>query len=111
METHIRPDTDEDRDQREYRNHHMVFFGHLPEPDAYGRCQHPIHAAVRRAMNGATFRIDFDPREIVSDDSYAQHAYDEGYQRRYREAKQRIAEIEEEETYDNARAAGLILLR
>lgn len=60
---------DEELDQREYRNHYIVFFGHLTQTDESGRCPHPVHAAVRRAMNGATFRIDVDPREIVSDDS------------------------------------------
>lgn len=95
------------RDAEEYRTHHLAIFGHLPNPGEDGKCQHPVHDEVRRVMNGATFRIEFDPREIVSDDSYAQRVYDERYQRKYQEAKDIIREIEEEDMYDRLRKSGL----
>jgi hypothetical protein len=98
-------------DVEEYRTHHLTIFGHLPQPGENGKCQHPVHDKIRRAMNGATYRIDFDPREIVSDDSHAQMKYDLIYQLKYQEAKDTIREIEEEEEYDRLRKLGIITAR
>jgi hypothetical protein len=108
----VRLDRDDpERDKEEYRNHHLALFNHFPIPDESGKCQHPVHARIRREMNGAHFTIDFDPREIVSDDSFAQSVYDDAYQRKYKEAKAIIAEVDAEEKYDQARKLGLILPR
>ena len=66
--TRILPDiTDESHDAEERRETHYKLFGHYPPDDPQAKCEHPMHADIRRAMNGAQIDIPlfdcthFDP--------------------------------------------------
>jgi hypothetical protein len=96
-------------DQDEARQLHHTLFGHYPPTDLNEKCDHPIHAQIRRDMNGAEHIILFDPDEIVSDDAVVQGMYDDRYQKTFDETKQWQGAIEEEIRHEEAAKLGIIL--
>lgn len=100
---------DEAFDQENRREEHYAIFGHLPPDDPNEKCQHPIHAAVRREMNGMALEVPFDPNEVISDDSELARQRQERYDMIYNATKQFQAQVEMEDRYENARKVGLIL--
>ena len=96
-------------DQDEARQLHHTLFGHFPPTDLSEKCDHPIHAQIRREMNGAEHIILFDPDEIVSDDSVLHGMYDARYNETFAKTQQWQGAIEEEIAWEKARELGIIL--
>jgi hypothetical protein len=95
-------------DLEERRTTHMQLFGHEPPADPGEQCQHPVHAAIRRAMNDATLEIPFDPSEVVSEDSVAGQLHQDRYDLIYGATRQFQQMVEEEETWEKMRKVGLV---
>lgn len=78
--TRIIPDLNDAREDREkYREEHQMIFGHYPPDDPDEKCEHPMHARVRREMNDAKIEIPFDPDEIITEDSEFERVKRERY--------------------------------
>lgn len=110
--TRILPDiTDESHDAEERRETHYKLFGHYPPEDPQAKCEHPMHADIRRAMNGAQIDIPFDPEEVVSDDSQLAKAFKDRYNVVFQRTKDLQRQIEEEEAERELMAAFARALR
>lgn len=108
--TRIVPDVhDAAHDVDEYRKQHRAIFGHEPPADPDETCRHPMHAEIRRAMNGAQIDIPFDPHEIVSEDAAVAQAARERYGVVFQATQEFQAEVEAEEARERARAMGIRL--
>jgi hypothetical protein len=78
--TRIIPDLNDVADDVEkYREEHHTIFGHYPPSDPGEKCEHPMHATIRRAMNDAQIEIPFDPDEIITEDSELERVRRERY--------------------------------
>jgi hypothetical protein len=99
------PESDAD----EYREMHLELFGHFPPANPQDRCDHPIHAAMRREMNGGEVYIAFDPNEVVSEDSVLNAKGKARYDRVFTDTQQWQKEIEEEERAERLRESGFII--
>lgn len=101
---------DREHDLEQYREEHWNIFGHLPPDDPSERCEHPIHAAVRQAMNGMTLEVPFDASDVVSDDSIVGEERQNRYNDIYQATKELQRQIREEEALENARKMGLVIV-
>lgn len=108
--TRIIPDLNDGADDRErYRDEHNMLFGHYPPDNPDEKCQHPIHAAIRREVNGATFDISFDPSSIITEDSEYERARRSRYDDVFAATRQFQKSVEEEDKYRALKAAGFIV--
>ena len=106
--TRIIPDLhDIEFDEAARREEHYAIFGHMPPEGA--KCNHPVHDAVRREMNGAYIEVDFDPNGVISSDSELERQRQARYDSIYQATRQFQKEVEQEEKMESARRAGLIL--
>ncbi len=96
-------------DYDERREMHLELFGHFPPTDPREKCEHPIHAAMRREMNDADIFIPFDPDEVVSEDSLLNQMGKDRYDRVFSATQQWQKAIEEEERAERLRQGGLII--
>lgn len=104
----ILPDTstaEEDFDER--REMHFDLFGHYPPKHPGEKCEHPIHAAMRREMNGGEVTILFDPSDVVSEDSLLNAEGKDRYDYVVRQTQAWQQAIEEEMQQERLRAVGL----
>lgn len=102
-------DASYDMDEREQE--HWNIFGHLPPMDPNERCDHPLHAAIRREMNGLTVEVPFDPEAVVSDDSEVAREKQERYDLIYNATRQFQQEVEQEDKLKRMQEAGLIPIK
>ena len=102
------PVHDSEHDLSEREEEHYLIFGHFPPEDPSEKCQHPIHAGVRRVMNGMTVEVPFDASAIVSDDSEVGREKKERYDAIFNATRQFQREIEEQEKLERMQKAGLI---
>jgi hypothetical protein len=102
------PVHDADHDNEQRREEHYLIFGHFPPENPSEKCQHPLHAAVRREMNGMTLEVPFDGDAIVSDDSEVGRERKERYDRIFQATRQFQKQVEEEDRLERMKEAGLI---
>lgn len=98
-------------ERQRWRDEHWSLFGHLPvndDPDSPA-CNHPIHQTLMRKMNGAHLEIPFDIQEIYDEFGEEMTEYKAAREEVVSQIRSHILEIEEEDKWDKARAAGLIL--
>jgi hypothetical protein len=108
--TRVIPDLNDVREDREkYREEHLEIFGHEPPADPDEKCHHPMHAQIRRTMNGAKIEIPFDPSEIITEDSEMERARRERYNIAFQMTRDFQREVEAREARQRARDAGLII--
>lgn len=108
--TRIIPDLhDQEFDNTSRMEEHFELFGHWPPKDPGEKCQHEVHAAIRREMNGMTVEIPFDPNEVVSIDSELERQRQARYDMIFQATRQFQQEVEQEDKHANARKLGLIL--
>lgn len=108
--TIILPDlTTISEDAMEYRENHFDLFGHYPPRDPSDKCDHPIHAAMRREMNGANVVVLFDASEVVSEDALETKKKKDRYDYIFDETRQWQQQLEEEQREETLRKAGIIV--
>lgn len=108
--TRIIPDLNDVADDREkYRDDHYTLFGHYPPDDPNEKCQHPAHADIRRAMNGAQIEVPFDPSEIITEDSELERLRRQRYGVVFQMTREFQQEVEARQRADRLRRNGLIL--
>lgn len=97
----VTPEEDRDWSAEE----HMALFDHYPIEGRGGRCQHPIHDAMRRIIDGPGVQaeVQFDPTVIISTDSDGHIAEVERYDAEVDRAKGIIADIEAKQAFFDAR--------
>lgn len=96
-------------DANEYRENHFDIFGHYPPRDPSDKCDHPIHAAMRREMNDAEVTIMFDGGAVVSEDSLANKKGKDRYDYIFERTRQWQQEVEETQREEALRKAGIII--
>lgn len=96
-------------DAAEYRENHFDLFGHYPPRDPQDRCDHPMHAAMRREMNDANVVVLFDSGEVESEDAVSTVRRKGRYDHIFEETRQWQKEIEETERENALRKAGIIV--
>lgn len=105
---HIVPDLNSAEEDREHRRRaHLDLFGHEPPEDPSQKCDHPIHAEIRRAMNGAKHEVPFDGTEIITADSAYEQARRERYGIVFEATREFQKQVEEEEAFERVRDMGL----
>lgn len=105
----ILPDLhDAEYDDDEYVQEHYAIFGHWPPRNPRIKCEHPIHAAVAREMNGATGITPFDGEMIVSDDSVLEAERQGRYNEVFDATRQFQRQVEEEDEQKRLMDLGLI---
>ncbi len=97
----ILPDLHDDAYDREsYRDEHFAIFGHYPPLRPDEKCDHPMHAAIRRTMNDAKIEVPFDAEAVISVDSAFEQARQEHYDKVFDATRQFQQAVEEEDAHD-----------
>jgi hypothetical protein len=99
---------DREYDQEESRQTHYNLFGHYPPTDLNEKCEHPIHAKIRREMNDANVVIHFNPEDVISDDSELAKLAKDRYNTVFMETRQFQQQVEEEDEWERLDRLGII---
>lgn len=80
---------------------HFALFDHYPQPGPNGKCQHPMHAQMRRLIDGPGVyaEVTFDPNYLVSTDDERVVAAERAYEAKVERERARIAEFRERQAY------------